>query len=1592
MTFNKYLFGALAFVFLMASVFAAEQQMLNTMLVVQPADAAGSAVVGAVVNVSIFVFEPGVSSSGTTVQAIMKEISDQCQAESPTDVQTCIEQKSAERFAGSTAYELNRTSLQDAHIRFEYYNPIANSWSVVEDCADLKTDQASTYYKLSPETGEMEPATNWYTQCTIPESVYSQRAKTQIRVIFEPLEGQQVNDKDLAMASYSYDINTAKVNPLAGFAAMLNDIVKGVAEGGPETGPQCVGVFLILGLLLASMYFTGKSPITLLDITTPRLPAPKGVAASGQVLAPFGYAEMKRTTQAKMAAAAGAIGASIDAINKRRGADPELNRYNAIISSTKGTAADRLAAAGNTEENQRVARGLVAAGRMLGMSSADLERLARTLPYHYGAAEHKIVAQILQGLESRGGRDALLAMTMKDYMLGLRTYQSLETLTAHPDLGQRSAAHYALTKYVGKAFGPNRYAVLGGALMPAIDSTFRSGRMVGRMTKAIVTEAAPTARAVTKTTMEMIGGKRSMERLEAAAKRSDTAAWAYKELQKHPSQVMVGTMYPATDKMGHLYKTLNGEARHDQMGYVMAQIYKKMGITFNLDEKELAKMGHTDVDILKRCGYKPSAELAEVEAQMRKILTTSSMDSQAKLRALTDLAQAHGATVDRHVMALSQKLDHIEHSAQPDYVKQLMLLQVLQEENNLRNAARAGSRVGDDAYLCLVGGDSLRGNEIWKKMVTRTMMWDGENGYLKGGIKEELISAKLNTANRLATLDPSTGMEQLPEHMRDASQLKKVAERNRSDMISLFTDEGKAMFQQSKGKSINSASIHEIVDFMYGGNTPKSGHIDPATGKMVWWGANTELSLPQRATLVDVKRHWITSIDSRENIALGQWAESRHTKSYVPHYDPELEARANRMPGSASWSVEERTKVIKSLHVEKLLAQDMEQRFNSHFAQNAYGTTHETSRFYGGVVAGFLGKVMQEKGMEYNHPEMRFLEQMDLTNAKHLSRLTKMLGANRQEFEEITRRPVSYDDIAKTNKAMVMLHEGGFAYYHKGMMLGDMDRIISGSVAIRDEKGQVRKFVPEEVQVKFGGRADLEREYHRLQETHNKNPEDWKNFVNGTMKWAKEGGYNFEREQILAAVLWSYGNTTYDYSRFWKDSAVSVEAKRSVAPVAPSILTHFGADGNKMSTMMKPYRDIALLGGDYISKVALAAGGPVLRTSHDITPVSEYYRQHSWQLSSRIMSGEALKGLSAEEQVAYRRMALEHGAYHQVWDFAIDRHPAGTSTSFGAHQSWNAFFHFGPAQNYSIKDNLRAYMGKGEYANFVTMYGWPMDLAGKMMRPYTSMIRGVQMSMQGYASKWDSTPDALRQWNYTPQRLMEAMQSVNPFASKMFHGKNAERLNKLNVFGGSLERHQLAGADFLQGLAQAPQDIYLSRKGVYATARTDEANPGTSAYDYRHTLRQEAKGAEYMLRAGEAAYLYDQNVIKAANDNTVRRTVSAEVLAMRREQELSGFRLGQNPIAGFMSPALFAYHFPAPGMPQSLAPKNLLTGYLKRSKTGEGGDFGGGVRRTAESMGQGASKMMQPWNLARVVYCPRCGMANLRGSVCKNASCRQVQY
>jgi hypothetical protein len=879
------------------------------------------------------------------------------------------------------------------------------------------------------------------------------------------------------------------------------------------------------------------------------------------------------------------------------------------------------------------------------------------------------------------------------------------------------------------------------------------------------------------------------------------------------------------------------------------------------------------------------------------------------------------------------------------------------------------------------------------------MVWDGENGYLKGGIAQELVSARLRTANRLATLDPTAfeGGRELPEHMRPNSTVARaVVERNKSELVSLLTDEGRAMlgtFLKGRNKSASNATIADIVDFMYGGNMPRPGAlVDKKTGYHAEYD-NIEAGLPNRATLVDVKGRWSAGSSERDLTAIGAYVHGRFTRSYVAPADPAVEAQLNRNPAHTTWSVEQRAAEAKKLWVQNHLVRDMEMRFNSLFANNAYGTTHETMRFYGGMVAGTLAHAMDKAGLPNNHPDVRFIEQGDFSNPKRIAQLQELMGRYRKELEAAEGREVTYREIHGGTRAMGMNQEGGYFYVTKGQTLGAGDRVY-GDVVMRDEKGVKRQITVENVAIRINDPA-LAHEFERVRSS--KDPGEWKNCLDAAVRWVEDKGVtpreNYERRQMFAGILHNFGNATGVYQSDWhRHSSVEITPKSQSTPVAPNILGLVGQDstfGRKVADkVIKPMRDIGLHIGHYISAVALVGAGALLTTSYDLAAVTAFQRIHGMKMMMQISSGDLPADLTPGERSKLNALAVRYNRWKNVHDWTVDRNPWRASSSYGSSQAYEAKFNMGPRYVPDVNAYFGAYFSRAERRNFMWgPYGGFMNFASRALKPLQSMMGQLQQSMQGYPSSWDSTGNPLRDVDHTDVRLLEAMQGANV----LNHTSN-KYLKWLNGFESSAVRRQVAGDAFGAGLRAGPQHLWHFNKGIYTDVREGGWSRTYLGGDYRMETYADPAMAEYAYRTKEALYINNTKIREQALNNIVRRTVSAEELAIKRRQELASYGILTNPLFGWATPLGFLYHIPFPVFPQSLTPRDILARQLERARGGQSQGVLGSIQEMGRGAYEGTVRLLQPHMVAKITYCAYCKTSNYRGTECKNPRCNGRKY
>ncbi len=1560
------------------------------------------------INVSLFVFTSGQPPSAISdLQAQYNNIVTSCKGSQ--DFNQCTEDK-GKALASNAKYPVSFSTVENANFTFMYWNPFRQGgagWSPIVGCERITADQQSTMVNI---TGGQIPL--WSGTCTVPKTIYSGRTIS-VRVL--SAAGDQIS-----APVQSVTISDANVSAAAMFASALSSALAPVTAQLSVTGQgqtvPCLGVFIILGLLLASMYFSGRSPITMLDITTPRLPSPKGLQAGGQIIAPFGYGEMKRTVNAKRTAAAALADASFAAT--RSGTTTKSGLSQAAVNEIERLGKNIIAKGGTTDQ-KAMFQAVAAEHLKNGGKISDLKHLAKPFS-EYTKEDNASLRQVLAKLERQGGRTALLAKAAIDVRQSHDLMQTLDVLTNKPTTKFGAKAQDLL----GRAYGSSNLSFTGPLITGSYAAGARSLRMLAAGTKATVVHGAEFARETGRLAVETVGGKGAMDALRKKAQASPSYATLYKQLTKKPSVINIGEIMPVNTQMAHLFKTLHAEVERDQMRYLLKQIYKKLGVNVAaMTDKEMFAMTSSVVDPLKITGYAHSGKMASVESEIHAILSSGAFSAAEKRDRLETLLHSVGGRIDATYLSMKAQVDRLGKDTSEGHVKLIMLQELLDRENNACKAAREGEARLDDKYYCLVGRPGLHGSDLYEVTLLRKMIADHENGQAAKGVSigDFMNSVRVELENKIMTLNPGAiRPDLLPEYMRDSGVRNKKTEENRKLLASLITEDGEKALRELTGKNKNSATINDFMKVLYGDAYMKhkaglkdegEGVLrDPTTGKALWLEENKAIGPQAGWWKTDMKQQWIEvdpkrfagGIDTRNlQLTVATATQGKAERSYFGLVNNAITAGLDRYPGARTWSPERRMSETKKAWVKDLLEKDIHNTFNDRFAMNAYGnTTNETSRFQVNAAAALLAKALRDAGYEERHTDLRFLEHMDITSPKDMERFRYMIGTRyKNEFSEVLKRGVSFDDIAKGNNAWIMTHNGTYIPYRSGMPVSDNDRVLGGRPAIHDGKVW-RSFSPEDVRVEFKGRDDLGMAFNKAANSHNK--EDWQPFINAMMDWARPAGKmgaDYDREKVVGAVLWRYSNATYDYQSYWNQSAVKLVPRHEATSLAPSALRFFGVEAPGLTNTLKPLRDFGQLVGHWMTRTAITGTGDLYLRSYDVTPKSQLLKMYSWRLATQILTSDMedlLKDVTSQADrenlaSAYRAMAISHGAFHQVWAYTIDRHPGRASTSHGAHQAWSSAFQYGPSQPFSMKANLGAYMSKSEYFSFMAQGGWAAALSRHAIMPYQKMMAGPQRSLQGYASAWEwNVQDSLRAYgDHTPPRLLEAVRGYNPFSFSHGSGKFSQMLQKANWFESRAEKAQLVGYDHQRGLSQGFAGIQTIYKGPAAIARTGLANPGASYTDTKFNEQLAPTMAEYALMSmGPMSGFYEQDeyVKKMGMTDITRRTVAAEALAIKRQQELMGFGVLQNPLYTWFNPVLFAYHMGVPGYPNSMSPKELIGNFINKwRRGGSSGNLEQSAKSLMRNTADGMVRAFSPQMASLQKFCP-CGQPGISGCACRKCS------
>ncbi|MDO8553596.1 MAG: hypothetical protein Q7S22_02210 [Candidatus Micrarchaeota archaeon] len=614
-----------------------------------------------------------------------------------------------------------------------------------------------------------------------------------------------------------------------------------------------LGAFALLGLLLASMYFSGKNPISLLDINTPKLPSPKGIAAGGQILGPFGYTEMKLHTNKATAAAASTISAVLPAFMRMNAVSSKWNTINRTVEEgipRSATLADKLIlgpgtglkfALSDIDKSKNFAKGIGVAGAAAGydVMQSDFRSLLNTHMYQWKEPQHALFGELVSKLEKQGGSAKSLGQLLTNYYLGMEQYKRLEALTGHPDIGKRSKWVQMVHTAVGATVGSSRFVHLSSYPHSAIDSMIRSGPVVARFGSALTGATLDsTANLAGKllNVKSLQGGAFSKKMGEIAdnAKNKDNllVRTASALAGASPDRVVLGYLYPLNDKMKQQYQMMRDAAYRDIMRYSISETFRKNGMTFNLTAEEIAEHGYKygAKHLLERMGMTEESlrNVAAFEAKLHEILKDTSTSLHQKTEKILSLGSSYGVSTAQargelnYLLNLDNTTHNRDGSIYHDQIKLIDIYEHLQDHHN----ANKNSQPHENEFQYMIAHDNLKSGQAWEAYNVRRMIWEIENGYLKegAGIHEVVEQSWIDLLNRTSSLNPmnksySATQDPInPKDPRNTSMPEFMARELIANYSSLqgellgilgrhLTDDGREAFRQMNGHDLDPTKV-----------------------------------------------------------------------------------------------------------------------------------------------------------------------------------------------------------------------------------------------------------------------------------------------------------------------------------------------------------------------------------------------------------------------------------------------------------------------------------------------------------------------------------------------------------------------------------------------------------------------------------------------------------------------------------------------------------------------------------------------------------------------------------------------------------------
>lgn len=1180
---------------------------------------------------------------------------------------------------------------------------------------------------LEGENPRMTDATGT-ANCTIPEEVYKDTCTMAYASFCNPdLPSSDICSQVKPSGAQAY-LCGEKSTAMDNLAMIVRDNLVLPA-------PVCFLSIILGGLLLASMFFSGRSPLSLLDITTPLLPKAKSISYGGISMG-TGITRMGR-----------AADMMVKEIEKSSEVTfHELAKFYRQSTGFNARLLSMIMDSGASSSMKMIALRALMAGRgerevrkILKIDAENADQLRDTLGPTIAAIKSNPDAQ----MKKWDNLDERIVLLSEQRILIEMQKKSFSLATGQVPKGFMNKVKQTI----------GSLPVVGDHFRGFTASAFFGARQLKTMYSSFGKGVARTA--IGREGMDRIQMSVDAERARGG-KPGGFAGWV--ALSQDEKNLV--TLFNVYEKGSALYKSKLREAQNDILNWLVRKILEKRGASLNLNEEEVLKIGLMDPRELMFSRMR-AGDFARIEKELRAILSrqiTKDFDAYSKMEHIMHLMMREGIQFDRAgVLAAMAALKQINSSTDlpkrfqdsSEYLNReavlnsyrlIRLQRYLEGQFKVNEGAVDLNTYFGDKFYFSIGRPDLK-YTYYDERGNMRVLDQTFSTYFLNKYRQALESSKPGDKNPVSLIDIANycflrvvnerwGLIDPTTPGLDA-KVKGVMERARNWLISLIDPEQLKSLGRTPSMSDLTGKLYAPDERYTGDAIADAGHgteHGPAAG--VW--------------RVNMSAHWRTFKGP-----MGGARTTVENQSYKEVY------YSHTMPKAVQSMVQNGVSQERALQIYlgQVTARNLFERMKSIMemdAQNAYfSSQREFEHFHNilGAYKEYLARKQGRKEFEITDREVEKLISKPI-GVKELSadswirlregswvpfsqkysfklaqsdrvvnamayvkqdgvwkefmpeklmgdslfkKRMRMLG----EFEDIS--PASNEVLKRYHNIITSLQKGAASKAEVSAFIGLVADFAKAEgkdtrkgaaytsillrLAVDPELSKaIEKMgisVERDLRLAGTGFADairggvLANKYLDQRITSDERDE----FAKQLRAWASEGSPQDNRQMRVALLFYNHGSKANDMKHF-----NTFEEGIRIAPMGmKSFTTESGAVeqvGGVRNWLRNFFKPIHM----ELEQFTLSAFAKQTRAQYESSIISEYYRETGAKFAGKLLAGEfgRVDDRNSPAMNAYNSLADAFGRYHAIWDETITRDPRGNSSAIGHSFIFSSFFHHGP--------------------------------------------------------------------------------------------------------------------------------------------------------------------------------------------------------------------------------------------------------------------------------------------------------------------------